>query len=85
MIVGVIVVIVSVVVIVVAVWLKVLARKRAVGGGARSERVEKPGETSRKTTLNGRRVIYGEGSLPKNSANKEAEHYKHLRTTPPKA
>ena len=43
MIVGVIVVIVSVVVIVVAVWLKVLARKRAVGGGARSERVEKPG------------------------------------------
>ena len=52
MIVGVIVVIVSVVVIVVAVWLKVLARKRAVGGGAWSERVEKPGETSRKTSLN---------------------------------
>ena len=45
-------VIVSVVVIIVAVWLKVLARKRAVGGGARSERVEKPGETSRKTSLN---------------------------------
>ena len=44
MIVGVIVVIVTVVVIVVAVWLKVLARKRAVGGGARSERVEKPGD-----------------------------------------
>ena len=41
MIVGVIVVIVSVVIV--AVWLKVLARKRAVGGGARSERVEKPG------------------------------------------
>ena len=53
LIVGVIVVIVSVVVIIVAVWLKVLARKRAVGGGARSERVEKPGETSRKTSLNG--------------------------------
>ena len=52
LIVGVIVVIVSVVVIIVAVWLKVLARKRAVGGGARSERVEKPGETSRKTSLN---------------------------------
>ena len=45
-------VIVSVVVIIVAVWLKVLARKRAVGGGAWSERVEKPGETSRKTSLN---------------------------------
>ena len=53
MIVGVIVVIVSVVVIIVAVWLKVLARKRAVGGGARSERIEKPGETSRKSSLNG--------------------------------
>ena len=53
MIAGVIVVIVSVVVIIiVAVWLKVLARKRAVGGGARSERIEKPGETSRKTSLN---------------------------------
>ena len=52
LIVGVIVVIVSVVVIIVAVWLKVLARKRAVGGGARSERIEKPGETSRKTSLN---------------------------------
>ena len=52
MIVGVIVVIVSVVAIVVAVWLKVLARKRAVGGGARSERIEKPGETSRKSSLN---------------------------------
>ena len=50
MIVGVIVVIVSVVIV--AVWLKVLARKRAVGGGARSERIEKPGETSRKTSLN---------------------------------
>ena len=49
MIVGVVAVIVSVVVIIVAVWLKVLARKRAVGGGAWSERVEKPGETSRKT------------------------------------
>ena len=53
MIVVVIVVIVSVVVIIVAVWLKVLARKRAVGGGAWSERVEKPGETSRKSSLNG--------------------------------
>jgi len=42
LIVVVIVVIVSVVVIIVAVWLKVLARKRAVGGGAWSERVEKP-------------------------------------------
>ena len=52
LIVGVIVVIVSVVAIVVAVWLKVLARKRAVGGGARSERIEKPGETSRKSSLN---------------------------------
>ena len=52
MIVGVIVVIVSVVVIIVAVWLKVLARKRAVGGGAWSERVEKPGGTSRKSSLN---------------------------------